>query len=219
MTRASDIAYALAGTIVLGLLALALIAKTCWGEVSIKEAKGNHDNYRGPATLVRSWVERMNIPPALRDDLTRYLLASSARNASIIAELAWRNARLADLLGLEAHDDLRKRGSRWNCSRSDRRATTRDPEVVVHLVDHEAPSSTPETSPHPERERGRELSADVTRSAHTAPMVERARRRSVAPGGSRRRCLNSSPWTRRAKRRRCSSPARRVRSGRGWSIG
>lgn len=50
----------------------------------------------------------MNIPPALRDDLIRYLLATSEERASIIAELAWRNARLADLLvGLEAHDDLR----------------------------------------------------------------------------------------------------------------
>jgi hypothetical protein len=52
----------------------------------------------------------MNIPPALRDDLIHYLRATSEERTPIIAELAWRNARLADLLvGLEAHEDLRAR--------------------------------------------------------------------------------------------------------------
>ena len=52
----------------------------------------------------------MNIPPALHDDLIRYLLATNQERPPIIFELAGRNARLADLLvGLETHADLRAR--------------------------------------------------------------------------------------------------------------
>ncbi|MGZ8629421.1 MAG: hypothetical protein ACXWZF_00430 [Actinomycetota bacterium] len=60
--------------------------------------------------LAKPMDERVNIPPALRDDLISYLLATSEERAPIIAELAWRNPRLADLLvALEAHHDLKAR--------------------------------------------------------------------------------------------------------------
>ena len=51
------------------------------------------------------------LPPALRDDLLRYLLGTSAERARIIAELGDRgNVGLMSLLmDLEGDDDLRTR--------------------------------------------------------------------------------------------------------------
>lgn len=58
----------------------------------------------------------MVVPPQLRDDLIRYLLATSANRARIIGELTIRNPGMADLLiELEADDDLRAKLERSSC--------------------------------------------------------------------------------------------------------
>ena len=49
----------------------------------------------------------MDTPPALRDDLLAYLLCTSPDRARLIAELTERNPGMADLLDLEADDDMR----------------------------------------------------------------------------------------------------------------
>ena len=47
-----------------------------------------------------------DIPPALRDDLTTYLLCSSPDRARIIAELVQRNPGMAEIfMDFEADDD------------------------------------------------------------------------------------------------------------------
>jgi hypothetical protein len=59
-------------------------------------------------------MDASRLPRELRRDLLRYLAASSAERARLIAELTERNAGLADLLGdLEADDELR---ARWRLS-------------------------------------------------------------------------------------------------------
>jgi hypothetical protein len=51
-----------------------------------------------------------DIPAKLRDNLIRYLLATSTERARVIGELSERNPGMADLLmELEADDDLRAR--------------------------------------------------------------------------------------------------------------
>lgn len=64
------------------------------------------------------------IPPALRDELATYVLATSFERARAIGELTTRNPAMADLLiDVEADDDLRAR-SRWPSSIAPRRALT-----------------------------------------------------------------------------------------------
>jgi hypothetical protein len=68
------------------------------------------DSSIGSRQLDLRMMTAVDILPELRDDLLRYLFATSADRVRMIGVLMWRNRRMADLLiVLESDDELRTR--------------------------------------------------------------------------------------------------------------